>query len=277
VHGSPIGSVVTELKRGPGIADAGAGDPAVEQVLDPSVVAAAATPAVCASVSDRSRETTAAGVPWANFAARRAEVRRSWPVLWDLPVTDDDFGLLAGQARRTPITSVLDVGATDRRHRRRLESLGPAVRYASLDVDRTLVHDYHEFAELDRTFDAVVCLEVLEHVDPATGLGIVRDCAAACRPGGFVYLSVPNCLVPSAQMEFTHRTAITHLDLGALCRLAGLEVLQMSRIVRGSPRTRWIHRRLLGRWHRFMKTDFCASVACLARRPEQDRFAEVML
>ena len=45
-----------------------------------------------------------------------------------------------------------------------------------------------------RTFDAVVCSHVLEHVDDP--LGGAKRLAAACSPGGVVIAAVPNVLRP---------------------------------------------------------------------------------
>ena len=216
---------------------------------------------------DRSSETTAAGVPWLAFARHRAAVRDVWPDHWSLPIDRSLFGPIDRAGIWPASKTVLDVGATDRRHRSALEIARAGIEYRSLDVDRTSHHDYHDFADLDRTFDLVICLEVLEHVAESTAIEIVGQCASACTPGGHVFLTVPNFLVPAANIEFTHRTSFTHLDLGAIARLAGLEVVDIARGNRGAWRTSHSVHRMLGRWHRFMRTDWSASVTCLARRP----------
>ncbi len=222
------------------------------------------------TADDRSVETTAAGIPWLVFARHRRAIAERWPLLWDLRVTTSHFDVLGSLPAGTTPADVLDVGATDRRHARTLGQRFPGIEYRSLDVDRTLPHDYHDFAEVDRTFDLVSCTEVLEHVAEDVGIGILRDCVRACRPGGHVLVSVPNCIVPYYQMEFTHRTAYTYRDLAAACRTVGLDVVDMTRVALGSARTRWVHRTFLARWHRLMGTDWCASITCLARRPATD-------
>lgn len=221
-----------------------------------------------ATPSDRSSETTAAGIPWLAFARHRAAIRERWPIHWNLRVETDHFATLDGIKDSFRADEVLDVGATDRRHRPAVEQRWPEVAYRSLDLDRTLPHDYHDFAEVDRKFDLVMCLEVLEHVAEDVAVQILRECVAALRPGGYLLLSVPNRLVPYYQLEFTHRTAYTYQDLGGLCRINGLDVVDMTRSTQGSNRHQWIHRHLLARWHRLMYTDFCGSITCLARRPK---------
>lgn len=231
---------------------------------DPSVATSTETTAT----PDRSMETTAAGIPWVAFHQHRVNLRDRFPDHWSLPVDRTIFGSLDRCGVTPEIGSVLDVGATDRRHRHALRDAAPGIEYRSLDVDRTLPHDYHDFNEVDRQFDLVVCLEVLEHVDEATAISIARSCAEFCKPGGHVLFSVPNLLIPYVNHEFTHRTSFGHLDLGALCGVAGLEVLDIARGTRGSWRMSHRVHRMINRWHRFMRTDWPTSVSCLARRPE---------
>lgn len=218
-------------------------------------------------ITDRSNETTAAGIPWLAFARYRTQIRQRWPVPWDLRVANELLAPVDEAGLWPEIGSVLDVGATDRLHEPDIRRRRPDVDYRSLDIDRSVPQDYHDFSEVDRTFDMVVCFEVLEHVDERTAVELVRQCASVLRPGGHLLISVPNLLVPYYQLEFTHCTAYKYDDLGALYALHGLVVDDIIRRATGSPRTRWIHRHLLGRWHRFMRTDFCSSVVCLGHRP----------
>jgi SAM-dependent methyltransferase len=244
----------------------------VDQLIEPRIAGPAPIPVETggghASPSDRSAETTAFGTPWQEFAAHRRATKERWPYLWDVRVTKDHLDGLRHVGDPAAVREVLDVGATDRRHRSAIEHRFPDATYRSLDIDRTLPQDYHDFAELDRSFDVVLCLEVLEHVPEAVGLAIVRDCVAACRPGGHVLFSVPNCLIPYYQSQFTHCTNVNYLDLATLCRIGGLEVVDMARVASGSRRTRWAHRWIFGRFHRFMRTDWCGAITCLGRRPE---------
>jgi len=216
---------------------------------------------------DRSEETTTAGIPWLQFHRHRVEIRKRWPTLWDLETVRDFFANAV--SRQIVAECVLDVGATDRVWESTVNRHWSGAEYRSLDIDRTNRHDYYDFREIDREFDLVMCLEVLEHVPPKTGLEIVQNCADACRAGGYVICSVPNVTMPRCQSEFTHVTAINHHDLGAILEWSGLEVLALSRVFLGSTRRYLTHRYPLALLHRALGIDFCPSVVALARKPEE--------
>ena len=112
------------------------------------------------------------------------------------------------------------------------------------------------FEELDREFDLVTCLEVLEHVNPRTGVELLRDCIGACRVGGHVLASVPNTHAAVYQDEFTHQTAYTYADLSGLMSYLGLEVIDGRRVFLASTRHRIVHQYLAYPLHRLLRIDF---------------------
>ena len=64
-----------------------------------------------------------------------------------------------------------------------LEAQTPRVRYREVAVEALA-------AEQPEAFDAITCMEMLEHVpDPAS---VVRACAALVKPGGWVFISTIN-------------------------------------------------------------------------------------
>ncbi|MFT4195898.1 bifunctional 2-polyprenyl-6-hydroxyphenol methylase/3-demethylubiquinol 3-O-methyltransferase UbiG [Ottowia sp.] len=105
-------------------------------------------------------------------------------------------------------------------------------------------------AEQPGRFDAVTCMEMLEHVpDPAS---IVRACATLVKPGGWVFFSTINRnpksflmaivgaeyllnLVPRGTHEYAR--LLRPSELGRFCRKAGLE-LQRSSGLEYNPLTR---------------------------------------
>jgi 2-polyprenyl-6-hydroxyphenyl methylase / 3-demethylubiquinone-9 3-methyltransferase len=124
-------------------------------------------------------------------------------------------------------------------------------------------------AEQPASFDAVTCMEMLEHVpDPAS---VVRACATLVKPGGWVFLSTLNrnakaFLLAIVGAEYvlnmlpkgTHEYArfIRPSELAQLCRDAGLE-LQASRGLTYNPVTQ--------RYSLGQDTDVNYMLAC--RRP----------
>ncbi len=81
----------------------------------------------------------------------------------------------------------------------------------------------------DRTADAVLLMEVLEHVpDP---LRLLQECARVLRPGGHLCVTVPQYHIlhnhPADYYRFT-RHGLEHL-----CRRAGFRILQLQ--ARGGP------------------------------------------
>lgn len=108
---------------------------------------------------------------------------------------------------------------------------------SGLKVNYRLESAEHMAAECPKTFDAVTCLEMLEHVpDPGS---IVRSCAALVKPGGQVFFSTLNrnpksYLLAVVGAEYvlnmlprgTHEYArfLKPAELSRLCREAGLQV-----------------------------------------------------
>jgi 2-polyprenyl-6-hydroxyphenyl methylase / 3-demethylubiquinone-9 3-methyltransferase len=124
-----------------------------------------------------------------------------------------------------------------------LEAGTPSVEYREVAAEALA-------EELPAHFDAVMCMEMLEHVpDPAS---IVRACATLVKPGGWVFFSTLNrnpkafvfAIVGAEYMlnllpRGTHEYArfIRPSELAQWCRNAGLE-LQGTRGMEYNPLTR---------------------------------------
>lgn len=214
---------------------------------------------------DRSNETTAAGVPWVAFSRCREQYRPTWPSVFRMRLVLDHYDLVTRP--RLPVRSLLDVGATDRVHEAKARAAWPGLDYRSLDIDRTNRHDYHDFADVDRTFDLVTLLEVLEHVPQKDCIHLVKDCFRACRSGGHLLASVPNIYTPGAQEEMTHVTALHYLDLAGVLAWVGFEVVDAARVYFASRRRRLVHTKLLHPLHRLMGVDYAQSIVVLGRKP----------
>ena len=124
-----------------------------------------------------------------------------------------------------------------------LEAQTPRVRYREVSSEALA-------AEQPGTFDAVTCMEMLEHVpDPGS---VVRACAALVKPGGWVFFSTINRnpkaflmaivgaeyvlgLLPRGTHEYDK--FLRPSELAGHCRDSGLQ-LQQSRGMEYNPLTR---------------------------------------
>ncbi len=107
---------------------------------------------------------------------------------------------LASEGARSAGSEVLDVGCGDRRYAAHFEAAG---RYVGFDLPGNDVADVTGHAEdlpfPDASFDVVICIQVLEHVDDPAA--VVRELRRVCRPGGRVLAS-------------THGTQVYHPSPG---------------------------------------------------------------
>jgi 2-polyprenyl-6-hydroxyphenyl methylase/3-demethylubiquinone-9 3-methyltransferase len=113
--------------------------------------------------------------------------------------------------------------------------------YVGADLDRARLrrarstHPWAEYAVQDVTgmgwrthgFEAVLCLEVIEHVPPVQRLALLRELFRVIRPGGLLVLSTPNGRVTAAKRilgrkcERSHERELTPAEVGALVEEAG--------------------------------------------------------
>jgi SAM-dependent methyltransferase len=154
-------------------------------------------------------------IPWSELYAARREAEARFGTLFRLPVRPRILRVAAGVIE--PGTSVLDVGAGDRRAGDRLAALVPGVVYRSMDPDPRGAHDFADLAEAPHDFDAALLLEVLEHLELEDGLELLREIREHVKPGGWLVVSTPNVAHPRAYLrDATHRTPYAHDELAGV-------------------------------------------------------------
>jgi len=128
--------------------------------------------------------------------------------------------------------TLLDIGAGDKRLKETLEKASWPGEYFSLDIDNKFSHNYDCLEKVDREFDCIAMLEVLEHLNLRDGINYIENAYRLLKPGGIFIISTPNIRHINAfwAADITHIRPWPHRDLYAILRLAGFESAEIFRI-----------------------------------------------
>ncbi len=166
-------------------------------------------------------------------------------------------------------SSVLEVGAGDRRMGKLLRAQRKDVTYLSMDPDPAGDHEFKSLEEIDEQFDCVFAFEVVEHLaldEAATWMG---ELCRVTRPGGTLLLSTPNTFYPPAFLrDATHKTPWCYDELAGFAAGVGFEATHVVRIYNDAAHRYFARRYLLGWLFRLMGIDFARQIVLAAGKPE---------
>jgi hypothetical protein len=121
--------------------------------------------------------------------------------------------------------SLLDVGAGDLHIKRKFEAAGFGAEYHTQDIGPEYPHTYRDLTQVTRQYDAILCLDVIEHLQLDRGLELLDRLVELLAPGGVLVVQTPNgrCIRSPFGWDMTHLHIYNLDDLWAYITAAGLE------------------------------------------------------
>jgi hypothetical protein len=112
---------------------------------------------------------------------------------------------------------LLDYGAGDKRLKRKFLSAGFTGRYETLDLSAEDTHEYSSISQVKGQFDAILCLEVIEHMSLNDYVDLMDEFAKLLGQGGTLIIGTPNplCVVPMWAGDPGHVQQYPLADLAA--------------------------------------------------------------
>lgn len=169
------------------------------------------------------------GLKWNKIFEMREKLKEKIPSLWDIPIISEDKEIIMQIIKNGD--RVLEVGAHKRSLEKEFKEKGYEIVYKSMDIDRSLLHDYYSLDEIKEKFDVIICLEVIEHMPAEAGVEMLTKIYKLLKPSGKFIISTPNIYHPVVFREDpTHITPWGYGDLvGALISL-GFKETKICRI-----------------------------------------------
>lgn len=166
---------------------------------------------------------------------------------------------------------LLDVGAGDLRVMRRLQAAGYRGIYHTQDIGTEFSYDYATLGDVSRSYSAILCLDVIEHLTLDEGLRMLERLCALLVPGGVLIVQTPNarCIRDPLGWDMTHLHCYNAPDLWAWFTARGLACVGY-RVRFGRPSLA-PHRLLMSGLSAFVATrllggDYADNIALIARR-----------
>ena len=197
-------------------------------------------------------------------------VRRHW---WDTDDLSDAHGMVYDVIRDAG--SVLDVGAGDMRFMRLAQKRGLAATYHTQDIGTELTYTYADLSQVDRTYDAVICMDVLEHLDVAGSVGMIHQLLSLVNPGGVLVLQTPNAYFHRHPLswDMTHLHAYNPVDLWTYLTALGTDTT-VYRVMFGHPPSglkQRVHERIRAWLASELHLDPCQNLIAIVRKPREAR------
>ena len=150
-----------------------------------------------------------------------------------------------------PASRLLDYGAGDKRLKGKFVSAGFKGRYETLDISAENEHEYSLISQVKGHFDAILCLEVIEHMSLNGYVDLMDEFGKLLSPGGTLIIGTPNplCVVPMWAGDPGHVQQFPLADLAADFVVRGYEVeafrVRYGAWPKGLPRLRFLAMRIL--------------------------------
>ena len=208
-------------------------------------------------------------IDWTELINCRGKIHQRYSKIWALKLIKRPSWLLKRLLR--PGMRILDVGASDRRMERRVKDVYPDILYKSMDIDRTVTHDYYSLDDINEQFDLIILFEVIEHLELEQGVELLTRLQDLLVDGGQLIISTPNIFHPNRfWTTATHKTAYSYEELGGVVLSQGFEVLRIYRTFHASALKYLLRLTLFYPLHRILNVDFAKSIVVLASKKGQN-------
>lgn len=167
---------------------------------------------------------------------------------------------------------VLDVGAGDLRLMKKFRAAGYQGEYHTQDIGNEYTYTYRDLSEIKIKYDAILCLDVIEHLNLNDGLTLVQQLSTLLTLGGTLILQTPNarCIRNPMGWDITHLHIYNLPDLWSFIQVLGFEA-NGYRVVFTRDASQWRQRSPCELLRRFVITrvlgaDYADNIAVIAKK-----------
>ncbi|MEH1781799.1 MAG: methyltransferase domain-containing protein [Nostoc sp.] len=136
--------------------------------------------------------------------------------------------------------TVLDIGAGDLRIMQKIKQAGYSKIYHTQDIGEEFKYTYTTLDEITYQYSAILCLDVIEHLQLKEGLSLIHKLIDLLAPDGVLFIQTPNgrCIRSPLASDMTHLHCYNINDLWAYLTCIGLQV-EGYRVVFEAERQTW--------------------------------------
>ncbi|MEH1928095.1 class I SAM-dependent methyltransferase [Nostoc sp.] len=189
---------------------------------------------------------------------------------WNLPELCEVEEVIFSKVKNQD--TVLDVGAGDLKIMEKFKKAGYSGQYHTQDIGEEFQYNYTNLDEINHQYSAILCLDVIEHLQLLEGLALINRLINLLKPEGVIIFQTPNgrCIRSPLISDMTHLHCYNLPDLWAYLTCMGLKV-EGYRVVFEAGNKAFIER-ILDLGKRYMITrifglDYADNIILIAYKP----------